>query len=342
MPPLSFVIFELGVFVLALICLRHAWQRTRYLAIAFLVTIVFSFSTEIFAIKLLHEYYYNSFFVMICREPGLPWGVNLSCTASSSCVPLAIPVMESIVIYAAIVTSDRLNLPWAARPVFVGLLAISIDLVMDPVVSASLACHATSRAVNPVVVGHGLGFWVWLFKPEQAALGLPPEHNLLFGVPLNNFSGWFLSVLIYSLLLHMGWRKIPPGSKGILGDLIVPVVAIPLTLLAFAGVIAVYQWLITNVVGSEWTLVALILGASILVILRFARRARRDNPIDRVILAVPLLLHVYFLGMLFASNLYREEPVVIAVSAALFPLSLLLFSWPYWDSITRAFKTARS
>ena len=338
MPPLSFVIFELGVYVLALICLRHAWRRTRYLAIAFLVAIVYSFSTEIFAINLLHEYYYNSFFVMICRDPSMPWGVNLSCTASSSCVPLAIPVMEGIVIYAVIETSNRLNLPWAARPVLDGLLAISIDLVMDPIVSAGLACQAPQQ---PALVGHGLGFWVWQLLPVRTVFGITLKQELLWGVPLNNFTGWLLGVAIFSFMLRLGWRSIPPGSKGILGDFIAPILAIPLTLLAFTGVVFVYEWLIQNVLGSEWILAALILSAGILVILRFARRARRDNPIDRVILAVPFSLHLYFLGVLFASNLYREEPVLIVVSAALFPLSLLLFSWPYWDNIARAFKTAR-
>ncbi len=337
MPPLPFLVFELGVYVLAVICLRHAWRRGRYLAVTMIVAMLFSYTTEIFAINLLHEYYYNHFLIMICRDARLPGGVYIGCVAPSSCVPLAIPVMEGIIIYAIIQTSNRLNLPWAVRPVLDGLLAISIDLVMDPIVSASVMCQP---AIPPVTVEPGAGFWVWLLRPEQTVFGITLEQHLLFGIPLNNFSGWFLSVVIFSFMLRIGWKLIPPGSKGILGDVIVPVVSIPLTLVAFAGVIAAYTWLIKYVLDSEWILVALILAASILVVLRFARRARRDHPIDLVLLAVPLLLHLYFLIMLFAGDLHRKVPALTIFVPALFAISMLLFSWPYWKRITSAGKPA--
>ena len=330
MPPLPFLAFEVGVYALAMICLRHAWRRARYLALVFLVAIAFSYVTEIFAINLLHEYYYDHFLIMICRDARFPFGTQLSCTAPSSCVPLAIPVMEAMIIYAAIQTSNRLELPWAVRPVLDGFLAISIDLAMDPIVSASVMCQKPSL---PVPVEPGIGFWVWLLRPEQTVFGITLKENLLFGIPLNNFSGWFLSVVIFSYILRIGWKRIPPGSKGILGDLIVPVVAIPLTVLVFTGVIFVYELLIKYVLGSEWILVALILAASALVVLRFARRVRRDHPIDFFLLAVPLFFHAYFLVVLFASSLHLKEPALVPYSIALFAISLFLFSWPYWNRL---------
>ncbi|HLF29276.1 MAG TPA: carotenoid biosynthesis protein [Anaerolineae bacterium] len=338
MPPLAFLIFEIGVYVLAVLCLWHAWRHARYLAIALVVAIGYSYATEIFAINLIHEYYYNRFLIMICRDMTLPWGVQLSCAAPSSCVPLAIPVMEAMILYAAIQTSNRLALPWAARPVLDGLLAISIDLVMDPIVSASVSCQ---QSILPRTIEPGVGFWVWLLKPTQTVFGITLPEHLLFGIPLNNFSGWFLSVVIFSFMLRIGWKRIPPESKGILGDLIAPIAAIPLTLLAFTGVIAVYQWLIKNLLGSEWILVALILAASILVVLRFARQANRANPLDLFLLAVPLFFQLYFLVVLFASDLHRRQPALVPFAAVLFPISLLLFSWPYWNRIASAVKPAR-
>lgn len=339
MPPLSFLVFEASVYVLALVCLRHAWRHARYLAIAFLVAIVYSYSTEIFAINLIHEYYYNRFLIMICRDITVPWGVNIGCAVRSSCVPLAIPVMEAMIIYAAVQTSKRLELPWTVRPVLNGLLAMTIDLMMDPIVSASVVCQPI---ILPTPVEPGVGFWVWLLRPEQTVFGVTLPEHLLFGIPLNNFSGWFLGAGIFTFMLEIGWQRIPPGSKGILGDFIVPVAAIPLTLLAFTGVIAAYQWLIKNIFGSEWILVALILAVSILVILRFARRAKRDNPIDPFLLAIPLFFQLYFLAELFASDLYRKQPGLVAFAVVLVPISLLLFSWPYWNRIAPAVKPARA
>lgn len=336
-PPPAFLVFELGVYGLAILCLRHAWRHGRYLAVMMMAAVGFSYTTEIFAINLLHEYYYNHFLVMICRDASLPGGVYIGCTAPSACVPLAIPVMEAMIIYAIVQTSNRLKLPWAVRPVLDGLLAMSIDLVMDPVVSASLMCQP---GIQPVTVEPGAGFWVWLLRPEQTVFGITLEQNLLFGIPLNNFSGWFLSIVIFSFMLRIGWLKIPPGSRGILGDVIVPVVAIPLTLIAFAGVIAAYQWLIKYVLGSEWILVAIILAVSVLAVLRFARRAGRDHPIDLVLLAVPFVFHLYFLALLFASDLYRKVPALVVFVPALFLISMLMFGWPYRKRVASAGKPA--
>ena len=339
MPPISFTIFEIGVYVLTLFCLRHAWRRARYLTIAFVIMFVYCLATEIFAINLLKEYYYNSFLIMICHNP-LGFGVQMSCaTPANSCVPLAIPLMEGTVIYAAIETSNRLKLPWAVRPVLDGFMAISIDLVMDPIVSASLNCgpgapHAT---VEP-----GLGFWVWPLLPERTVLGITLPQHLLFGIPLNNFMGWFLGIIIFSFMLRVGWRWIPPESKGFFGDLVAPVLAIPATLLTFTGVIYVYELLIKYVVGSEWILAAIIVGAGILLIAAFARHAKRDNPIDPIIMAVPMLFQIYFLAALFAGNLYRDEPDLILLSAVMFPVSVLLFSWPYLQKIAPAIGAART
>lgn len=335
MPPLAFTIFEVGVYALTLICLRHAWRNGRYLAIALIVGFVFSFLNELFAINLLNEYYYNSFLIMLCRDP-LGAGVHMACnTPSSGCVPLAIPLMEGTVIYAAIMTSNRLKLPWAIRPVLDGFLAISIDLVMDPVVSASLNCVPGAPHNT---VAHGIGFWVWKLLPERTVLGITLPQHLIFGIPLNNFTGWFLGIIIFSLMLRIGWRLIPPESKGLFGDVIVPVLAIPATLIVFTAVIYVYELLIKYALGSEWILVAILFIASILLIALSARHAKRDNPIDPVILAVPVLYQTYFLVMLFATNLYREEPVLITVSVILFPASVLLFGWPYLQKIVPAFR----
>jgi hypothetical protein len=216
-------------------------------------------------------------------------------------------------------------------------MAISIDLVMDPVVSASLNC-APGAPHN--TVAQGIGFWVWKLLPERTILGISLPQHLIFGIPLNNFTGWFLGIIIFSLMLRIGWRLIPPESKGLFGDVIVPVLAIPATLIVFTAVIYVYELLIKYVLGSEWILVAMLLVAGVLWIALSARRAKRDNPIDAVLLAVPVLYQTYFLIALFATGLYREEPDLIIVSAILFPISVLLFGWPYLQKIAPAVRAS--
>jgi uncharacterized membrane protein len=257
-------------------------------------------------------------------------------------VPLAISVMEAMIIYAAVQTSRRLELPWMTRPILNGLLAMTIDLVMDPIVSASVPCQSSPVILPPAPLEPGVGFWVWRLVPQHTVFGVTLPEHLFFGIPLNNFSGWFLGVVIFTFMLEAGWRRIPPESKGVLGDFIVPAVAIPLTMIVFTGVIAVYQWLIKYVLGTEWILVALILAASILVILRVAPRAKRNNPLDLFLLAIPLFFHLYYLVALFASELYQKQPELIVLAVVLIPTSLLLFSWPYWNRIASVTHPARA
>ena len=334
MPPLAFLVFEISTYLLAVICLIHAWRHGRYLAVTLCVAVVFSYLTEIFAINLVHEYHYNRFLIMICRDVTVPWGATINCATHSSCVPLAVPVMEAMIIYAAIQTSRRLELPWMTRPILNGLLAITLDLMMDPIVSASVPCQPTPVILPPAPVEPGVGFWVWHLIPEHTVFGVTLPEHLFFGIPLNNFSGWFLGILIFTLMLELGWRMIPPESKGVLGDFIVPIAAIPFTMIVFTGVIAVYQWLIKYVFKTEWLLAALILAASILVILRVAPRARRDNPLDLFVLAIPIFFQLFFLVELFAIDLFWKQPGLIALAA--------MFSWPYWNQIAAAVNPAKA
>ncbi len=342
MPTFAFLVFEISTYVLAIICFVHAWRHGRYLAITLLVAVVFSYLTEIFAINLVHEYYYNRFLIMICRDVTVPWGATIGCYAHSSCVPLAIPIMEAMLIYATVQTSRRLELPWLTRPILNGLLAMSIDLLMDPIVSASVNCQPSPVIMPPAPVEPGIGFWVWRLLPEHTVLGVTLPEHLFFGVPLNNFTGWFIGIVIFTLMLEIGWRKLPPESKGWWGDLIVPALSIPATLIVFTGVIAVYQWLIKHVFSTEWVLATLILAASILVIVRVASRGRRDNPLDLFLVAIPIYFQLYFVAALLASGLFRKQPELIVLTAVLIPIGLLLFSWPYWNTIASRIKPAGS
>ena len=94
-------------------------------------------------------------------------------------VPLCIGVAWSCIIYSAMEFSDASSLPYWARPILDGLLALNIDLALDAV------------AIR-------LGFWSW-------GQGLKFQY---FGVPYANFWAWVLVVfsfsLGYRLLAHRG------------------------------------------------------------------------------------------------------------------------------------------
>lgn len=125
MPQPAFLLFELGVYALALICLRHAWARGWARVFGLAAGMIYGVLLEYATIRSYEAYAYGRFLIMLFGA-----------------VPLCIGVSWGIIIYTAMETSDRFALPWYLRPVLDALLALNIDLSMDAI------------AIR-------LGFWTW-------------------------------------------------------------------------------------------------------------------------------------------------------------------------------------
>lgn len=319
MPSPVFIIFELGMYALGLLCLAQAWRQSRAHMFGIVAGTIHSFATEKYAISTIHEYYYNRFLIMLCSGPsaGTSLALATDCRAPNSCVPLAIPLMEGIIIYAAMRTSDRLLAPWQIRPLIDGLLALALDIAIDPIVSIGVPCQP--RTVG--VVAHGLGFWVWKLQAAEEAW---------LGVDLNNFAGWFFGAATFSLALRLWQRWVPPGSKGVLGDLVAAAMAVPSTLLALVAIIQSYKWIVAAIGGEQWVLFVLIVAAALLVVLRYTRAAPQTYPLDWVVLAVPAFFFAFTLGALLLTDLLQRRPILLALWLAAFAVAAAAFSLPYW------------
>ncbi|GAC1543632.1 MAG: hypothetical protein NVS2B7_17480 [Herpetosiphon sp.] len=125
MPSPGFISFEVGVYLLGILCLRHAWQRGWSLISELVAGMLYGVLLEYATIQAFHSYTYGRFLVMI-----------------GGAVPLCIGVSWGIIIYTAMVTSDLRVRSWQVRPWVDALLALLIDLSMDAV------------AIR-------LGFWAW-------------------------------------------------------------------------------------------------------------------------------------------------------------------------------------
>ena len=95
-------------------------------------------------------------------------------------VPIWVGVGRGSIVYVSTFTAQRLRSPWLLRPLSAGLLAVSIDLSLDPIADR-------------------LGFWKWF--------NVNPLNY--FGVPFDNFVGWFLIVSSFALCVRAGPRWIP-------------------------------------------------------------------------------------------------------------------------------------
>jgi uncharacterized membrane protein len=125
MPEPVFVIFELAVYTLLLLCLRHALVQER--ALELLAGVLYGLLLEIATIVQLQGYHYGRFIIMVGQ------------------VPLCIGVGWGVILYSAMSTSDSWNVLPLQRPFVDALLAWNIDLSMDAV------------AIR-------LGFWTWAFE----------------------------------------------------------------------------------------------------------------------------------------------------------------------------------
>ncbi len=292
MPSLPFVLFELSVYVLALLCLRHAWRRGQHAAFGLLAGMAYGVLLEYATILTYEAYSYGRFLIMF-----------------RDAVPLCIGVSWGLIIYTAMETSERLGLPWPLRPVLDALLALNIDLSMDAI------------AIR-------LGFWTWGVEGRW------------FGVPLANFYAWFVVVGSFSLLLRLGWRWLDPRRTKLLGTLIVPLLSVPLSVAALLRLLDAYAWLFYRNV-PEPLIVSAVLGSAVLVVLPFARRFQSHHPIDPVVLSVPLFFHTFFFSALFWADIYRQLPILVVISTAMFISGLALHLWPSWSRVVdlKGFRT---
>jgi uncharacterized membrane protein len=290
MPEAAFLLVEIGAYILAISCLRHAWARGWSRLLGLVAGMIYGLLLEYGAIVTFHAYVYGHFLIMIFGA-----------------VPLCIGVSWGMIIYTAMETSDRFALPWYLRPILDALLALTIDLSMDAI------------AIR-------LGFWTW------------GQAGPWFGVPLGNFYAWFIVVLGFSLLLRLGRLWSLAGPLALLGDVAVAILAIGLSVVGLITLLRPYYALIARGIAA-WLIIGVLLGGSALLAIWAARRTRGDQPLDLVLLSVPMFFHVFSFGALLARGMYHQAPALIAISALMLGAGLLLHLWPSWIRLFEASAT---
>ncbi|MFQ5399558.1 MAG: carotenoid biosynthesis protein [Anaerolineae bacterium] len=294
-PPISHVLFELAVYALALGCLWHARRQGRVVVLTLLGAMVYGFLLELMGLTLKsspkQSYDYGRFLIEFFAN-------------TKDALPLAIVAGWGIIFYATIQTTNMLGEtpPWA-RSFINGTLALSLDFVMDPVASGPM----------------GLKMWTWNSSTDTF---------WWMGVPSSNYVGWFTVLVSFSLYTLLGHRLVPPGSKGFWGDVGVMAAAIAASLLTNALALGLFVRFIWEKPAEPWLLLGLVLlGVGLFA--RYARRFKRGEPRDYMVLSVPVFFLLYFLIWLFLAGTYRDLPGMLVVAPLVGLASLVAYSWPY-------------
>lgn len=297
-PSPAFILTELFGYACTLILLRHAWRTGGWRFVLILCTAaLYGFIPEYASIKAKTDYCYGQFMIMLPPWP-IPYDPTDPCPAGAK-VPLWIVTAWGSLIYGAIVTSNRINVPWRVRPLIDGLLVLSFDWTLDP-----MAAH--------------LGFWTWYVK----------DPATWFGIPVGNYFGWFVTVAGFSYVLRGLSNLIPFGSRGRQGDLAVLVLTIENAFILLFVTMMLY--LKASVSGTiEWILLGVTLLVALVIACVYAVRAPGKRKFDLPLVGVAIANYVYCALLMAYSGLYREQPALVAVTIGTLVFAWVGYTWPY-------------
>lgn len=269
MPDLYFTLFELIIYLQLVLCLHHAWKQGLPNLLRLLAGIFFGVVLELATIRQLHAYEYGQFLVMILD------------------VPLCIGIAWSCIIYSSMEFSDSSSLPYWARPILDGLLALNIDLALDAV------------AIR-------LGFWDW-------GQGLKFQY---FGVPYANFWAWFWVVFSFSLGYRLlAWRADWTGRW------LSPLLGLMVGIVGVLGTNSLISFAVPFQHHDVLVLVTLFLALVLIISLRPRFYLR---PVPALVFWVPFLTHLYLLGAGLISGAILDPPILLLVALAMIGIAFYL------------------
>jgi hypothetical protein len=224
-------------------------------------------------------------------------------------VPLSILIIEAVIFYVGMRTTEKLRMPAWTAPFLVGLLGVLQDLTLDP--SACYDLHMVKGVLE--------GRWNW---------NLHYAHTL-FGIPFFNFTGWFTMMFYYSGMILLGRWIFSKSAQGVLAAVAYVMLGILVSLALIVS--PLNRFLLMLRPFSPWeprtneiVMLIIVLGVSILITLKYLRpREPFDIARDRVIWLVPVILHAY--DVLAAYILKIEVAYVPSVLFALPHLVLLYY-----------------
>lgn len=213
-------------------------------------------------------------------------------------VPVHVAVAWAAILYAGWQTGLALGVSERRLPFFVALFALHIDLSMD-------------------VVAIQIPYWTWEMP------------GLWFGVPLNNFYGWYLVAFFFvgSALALDG--AIPRPELRYPAVIVVSLASLVVAVLTWA---LLFAW-------SDVTEVATVLALIVVGLVAVLSDDMDPRPAPRSVAATPFVFHVFFLGVLLALGLHDDQPLILVVALAMLGVGILVHGYPVWYGRHRSNRT---
>jgi hypothetical protein len=287
-----FVATEVFGYVLAATFFVQARRRQR---LPILVTaFLYGLLTEYFTVRTRTDYCYGQFMVMV---PPMSWPAPTDWCPVGPRVPLWGSLTWGFLIYGAMTLSADLAMPMIVRSLFDGLLVLTIDWILDPLAS-------------------WLKFWIW------------KTPGPWFGIPLDNFAGWFFMVFSFSIVNRTLRAVVPRFVSGWLEKVIVAVATIVISIGMLTAELTGYVWLVDHGTVEALLLVG-ILTVSTIIVIRYAVFHSGDSAPQWRIFGAAIATHVFYVALIVSSKLSASQPGLLIVAAVTFVITVIGYSWPF-------------
>jgi hypothetical protein len=305
---------SIGAAVFALFCLVLAYRNSesRFLALATVAAGLYAVYFELKNVSETHDYFYIETPWMLGDAPG--W------------VPLGICLSWASIFFVTTKTTDLLAIPWYQRPFLAGLLAVLLDFVGDPIVSARCVDPPGRECfghASPTTEG-GVGLWIW---------SVPPDSSSWMNVPLGNYVGWIVVVAVLGFAVRSVDLLIRASSRGLLMQLAILAVTVSAAGFVAVKILRAYSFLSDQGV-SEWLMLGSLLAVPTALLFRERRRLNVDNPLKGWLvwglLLLPILSYLSPWIYFFALGVHQRFSMPqILVMAGITALGLVLFVLPH-------------
>jgi hypothetical protein len=230
-------------------------------------------------------------------------------------VPITVPVIEYLVVWAVLRLAARMDVPGWSKPFVAGLAGMLFDFTLDPL--AIRQVYATAEGI--------IGRWSWFPGPGDVTL---------YAEPVYNFSGWMLLCGYAAAYLLLGrWWHRKSGYRALVGYLY-PVLAMLLALATMVSPLSKFLLWMEPLLGKgsigEWIMLGVHFAVPVLL-LALAWRGRmkarlswRDDwPVPVVLVGAPLVHLVFTL----AGGHFEVLWLVAASTVVLGGMVIALFAW---------------
>jgi uncharacterized membrane protein len=270
----TFYLVEIIAVLSATAIFLEAKKQNSYQLFIMLIAICFGLAAEIYFVHFFSGYSYGNFLLEI------PVGSN-------EVIPLWVGLGWGVIIWTAMRSGDRFNLPWYLQPALDALLALSIDITLDP-------------------IAQELGWWHWT------------RAGGFFGIPYDNFIGWLLIVGSYSFSTRAFYKILKNKNLS-------PILAIIPSLLMVMGSQFVLEK-IYPVIGEPLTFFIL-LSILFALVLPSIIKNKISEKVAWFSKWIPITYHGLMIFLLMSTNIFVDEPALIIVMLSAALASILSFQY---------------